>query len=727
MPFKLEMQIDTRHKMQGDPCTKCGVSSDEHGTSRKYKYRKGKKQKPRKDKRTILNYRYIGLDGEGQGDIDHRYTMMGASDEEGSETWTVKCKEGERLTTVQCLDFILGLFGRRQKVFTFSFNYDLTKLLMDLDNQSLYELFRPELRQRSGKWAILGPKPVKWNGYLLNLQGTKFTVAKDGIRVVVWDLFKFYQSKFVSALKDWKVGSKELWDRMTLMKDKRGEFERQLREGIITHKDIENYCLEECACMAKLARKLVVSHDDAGLKLKAFYGAGSSSAAMLTKMGIQDRIVPMIPEMKHAIASAFFGGRFENSIIGAVREPIYNMDISSAYPYQTTFLPCLAHGTWTYTTNRNDIEDTRAALINYTLGPNTSITDWGPFPFRTKNGSICFPIESGGGWVWKDEYLVGERAFPHVIFKGAWIYRARCDCKIFAEIPSFYILRLRLGKEGPGLVIKLAVNGVYGKLAQTLGNAIFNNWIWAGIITSGTRAQILEVMALHEDRSNLLMIATDGIKTREDIQCPKPIDLGTGILVRCCDKDEDKCKHPQKWISKPLGGWEKGIEKNGVFLARPGIYFPMNPTEDDIKLVKGRGVGKGIVLDNWRKIMDSYEKYGASQSVEVANVRRFCGAKTSISKSKYGYNRALGADGIKPSYGQWIERKVAMSFDPLPKREKVRADGLTLELRRFPNTIISVPYDNAMKSPEASEMKAAAQEMLEQPDCDFSDFEVVVE
>ena len=49
---------------------------------------------------------------------------------------------------------------------------------------------------------------------------------------------------------------------------------------------------------------------------------------------------PRIGEWKDAIARAFFGGRFENAKVGPVREALWNYDISSAYPYQMTFLPC---------------------------------------------------------------------------------------------------------------------------------------------------------------------------------------------------------------------------------------------------------------------------------------------------------------------------------------------------------------------------------------------------
>ena len=697
------------HVPQGNPCRKCGNYAHRHrvdhvqqGDPCQICKVPGVKHKPREERDRRVTY--IGIDGEGQGRKDHRYVLLAAATESGDRQWSVAA---ERLSTKQCLDFILSLPSRNVKIFAYSFNYDITKMLEDVDNETLYKLFRPELRKRAAEEEAKGPKPVLWNGFLLNLQGTKFTVQrakKGGHRVVIWDLFKFFQAKFVNALKDWKVGYQALWDRMSKMKNKRSEFDREDAEAI------KAYCLEECACIGQLARKLTDAHSNVGLKLKNYYGAGSSAKAMLNVMGIRKQIVPAPPQMTIPVAAAFFGGRFENSVIGSFQEELYNWDISSAYPYQTTFLPCLVHGEWEHTKSRAKLADVEHALVRYRLRGIPSYESWGPFPFRTEDGSICFPGSSGGGWVWRGEYLVGESLFPSVEFREAWLYRRNCNCQPFKRIPHYYRERVRIGKEGPGIVLKLGVNACYGSLAQSVGSAIFNSWIWAGMITSGCRAQILELMGMHQDRSNLLMIATDGIKTREKLEPPQPMDTGT-------------------WdTKKPLGGWEGKTDTKGAFLARPGIYFPLNPTNDELKEVKARGVGKGVLLASWKTIVDAWEKGGVDAIAKVANVTRFCGAKTSISysPSRREYRRANGTGG-KPSYGQWITRKIELSFNPLPKRECVNRDGKTLKLRRFGMDRESTPYTKALVSREAVEMMAAAQELLEQPDADFAEYEIEIE
>lgn len=792
------------HAFEGIPisqhteCLKCGLPRNRHRApdTRKREGRKrvdtrqrvrpdhdNRKRTGRKQKREYDGtIEWIGIDGEGQGRDIHNYVFLAAVSEDRKRIWWIHNPNG--LSSEEALTFIMSLPSFHARVFAYSFNYDLTKILENLTDEKLYKLMRPEMRPHKGE-SFRGPKPVRWNYFSINLQGTKFSVAKTGYkRRIIWDIWKFFQSKFVDALEEWGVGEPAVLERMRYMKEHRAEFDKMPFE------EVKEYCFDECAYMATLARKLWEAHNTAGLRLKNFFGAGSSASAMLDKMEIKDKIVPVPPEMQDAVAKAYFGGRFENSILGPVEGPVHNYDISSAYPYQTYFLPCLLHATWTHTRNRLDIDNGVHALVHYKL-PNTSISkttqSWGPFPYRTKDGSICFPASSGGGWVWREEYKWGEKLFSNVKFVEAWVCHSNCDCHPFKDIPQYYLERLRIGKEGPGIVLKLGVNSCYGKIAQSVGKGQFNSWIWAGMITSGCRAQLLELLSLHKKRSNVLMMATDGIYTREKIKTPAPRDTGTDIEV--------VERKTGKTVRKPLGGWEHkevewpkdektkqpiipdGQSKNrGVFIARPGIYFPLYPSAKEIKAIRARGIGKGSLLENWKTIVAAWEKDGIAAKVPVTNVSRFCGAKTSITRSgvpgAYVYKRAdrpkpqqplpgfeVSEDSERkrlkiPAYGRWITRRVEMSFDAMPKRNGVNPDGQTLTIRRLgeklaptygktgklikpkhveldPN-VESLAYPKAVnkfaiESLDAMIMRNLRQEMLEQPDVDLADYEMADE
>lgn len=734
----------------GSACARCGHPQSRHRPPRKRidtRLRTERIYTPRKQERI-----YVGLDGEGQGRDDHVYNMICASNEDGSQTWVLESASPDiALTTEQVLEFLTS-FPRGVRLFTFSFNYDITKLLKDVDNRVLYRLFRPELRQRFGKDAAKGPRAEPWNHWRFNMQGTKFSVRdtrgnKSG--VVIWDVWKFYQSKFTTALTQWKVGTEAEIARMILMKDQRDKFDQLSRQ------EVRDYCLSECRLMATLARRLVEAHEAAEIPLKNFYGAGSSATAMLIKMDVKSHMREPPDAMILAVSQAFSGGRFDNSRLGVIHpkrgRKIRGADISAAYPYQTQLLPCLVHGRWERTLKRSALDKVRHACVKYTLRNSASVDTkhkpWGPFPFRGADGSICYPAVSGGGWVWLQEYLEGERLFPNVAFKEAWVFHQECNCKPFKDMPRYYNERCRIGKEGAGIVLKLGSNSVPGKTAQSVGSAPFRNYIWAGNINSGTRAQVLTGLGLHSDWRDMLMVATDGILTLDDsITFPAPMDTGTNLEFK-----DDK----GRLVRKPLGGWEIKDTDRGVFFARPGVYFPLDPSKEDLAIVRGRGVGRGVVLENWAKIIDRFEEWdrkivpGDKEGfdkdgwpvVKVANVSRFCGAKSSISRStvnhRYIYNRADGEHqrgqpghpdpenkGPEPSYGQWIVRKVSMSFNPDPKRDNTRIGPQGgLIVKKLPEGIESAPYDKANMSEETRQLRRLQAEMDEQPDKDYADYE----
>lgn len=738
------------HKFQGDNpvrCIKCGKPERLHRKPRVRADNRDRAERiywPRPKKGVL----YLGLDGEGQGEEDHVYNMLCASDETGKHTWTLESSAPHiPLTTLEIFEWLLHSFPDNARLFTFSFGYDLTKIFTQLPNEVIFKLFRPEMRQRLGNDAFKGPRAVPWGAYRLNMQGTKFSLAykEDRSSQVIWDIWKFYQSKFTTALTLWKVGTKAEIDHMILMKDKRKDFDK------LTRPEVRNYCLKECQFMATLAHKLVDAHEAAEIPLTNFYGAGSSATAMLKKMRLRDYQKEPIEEMIRCVAQAFSGGRFDNRLIGMVRRKTRSADISSAYPYATQFLPCLAHGYWERTRLRRKLDGARVACVKYSLRDSASVDinlrPWGPFPFRGADGSICYPAVSGGGWVWLTEFLEGERLFPNVEFREAWVYHQECDHRPFKDMPMYYNERCRIGKEGPGIVLKLASNSVPGKTAQSVGSAPFRNYIHAGMINSHTRSQVLTALGLHKDWRDMLMVATDGIVSLDmNLTLPPPIDTGTDIAFK-----DDK----GRMVRKPLGGWEIKDSDRGMFFARPGVYFPLDPSRDDLTAVRARGVGRGVVLENWARIIERFEQWNKQvipddierddfdfdgwPKVKVANVSRFCGAKSSISRAvkdgKFVYNRAsgnhmLGRPGFpegkpEPAYGQWIVREVAMSFNPHPKRDKtdLGEDGQTLLVRKLPESVESSPYDKANMSEEARQLVRLAMEMDEQPDKDWADYD----
>jgi hypothetical protein len=230
--------------------------------------------------------------------------------------------------------------------------------------------------------------------------------------------------------------------------------------------------------------------------------------------------------------------------------------------------------------------------------------------------------------------------------RECWLYHTSCDCNPFARIVDYYLERLKLGKDGKGLAIKLAINGIYGKLAQTKGkNPPFQCFIWAGIITSNTRAMLLDVLD-----DSCLMLATDGVFATGSLTLPRPIETGSGP-------------------DKPLGGWETKRYEGGIFAARPGIYWPLGT--DDVSDVKARGLGKALVKRRRGDIMAAFA--AGLPEVVIEDLERFAGAKDSIS-----YSPKRGEYKRSSNYGEWLKQSQRISFDVAPKRAGIENGRLKL-------------------------------------------------
>jgi hypothetical protein len=152
-----------------------------------------------------------------------------------------------------------------------------------------------------------------------------------------------------------------------------------------------------------------------------------------------------------------------------------------------------------------------------------------------------------------------------------------------------------------------------------------------------------------------------------------------------------------------------------MFCARPGIYWPPEPTELDLEKIRARGIGRGVLYAQQDRAIAAFERGAAS--VKLAEVTRFIGAKNTISFSpdrspKYKRSKR---------YGQWEEKEIELSFAPMPKRGGTRADG-RLTLRSFPGQE-SQAYDPGSLSMDALMLRALEQELAEQPDGEeFTDY-----
>ena len=558
------------------------------------------------------------------------------------------------LSTVDCLEFLLTLGTRDARVCGYYLGYDWTKMLADLNDGALFALYRPELRVRGGgRFARVEYKPSKRSkrAYHLHWLAGAMWLADDRRKVTVWDLGKYYQGPFVGALKDWKIRP-DVQEGIAAMKKRRALFTwREISP-------IRRYCLNECEALAVFGAKLEQAHIDAGLKPRAWFGPGSTATVLLRRHDIHERrgIVP--PPLQEPVACAFIGGRSEISRTGVIQGPIHGFDISGAYPAQATHLPCLEHGRWVRATRERALTGkgvAHALVYGHIRGTSGA---WAPLPVRLRDGSIVFPRAGASGWWWRDEWMVARSGWDGLEFDHAYVLQRECDCQPFAFLPEVFERRRAVGKEsGEGKVLKLGGNSVYGKLAQSIGAAQYASRVWAGMITSGTRAEVLRMMLRHDDLANVLMIATDGLFSRE------PIEVESKIT---------------------LGGWEH-TQYDQMTIIRPGIYW-LAKDGKQLKM-RARGIGRENLKTGKRKLLAAL-----AQGVDKVRLKDrivFGGAKQHVQM-----HVKTGVVSRSPNYGQWHAIPTHTSLAPWPKRAP---DWQPPEL----SGVESAPYKGDKSDPQA--------------------------
>lgn len=504
----------------------------------------------------------IAVDGEGISDADgtHRYTLLGASPN--------RAIEGHDLSTVDCFEFLLSLPREALKV-GFSINYDVNMWLRDIPADHLKELLETEA--------------LYWKTYKIKYIPNKQTIISDqhGRRAHIYDVFGFFQCSFVKALEDWKICDRETVDAIAAMKEKRGTFTDAERKAV------KRYCLSECNLLVDLMQRLIAATKRADIPCRNWYGVGALASGLLQKHEVKKYVGPAPLYLHDQVLAGYYGGRFEIAMSGDVG-PVHVYDIKSAYPSVARYLPCLAHVRYQ---NVRQYDSKKMALWHVMWDVNEQ-SRWAPFPWRDDHYGIHYPT-NGEGWYWDGEVEAAMRLHPKGVrvVEGVQIVR-QCDHRPFAFIDDVYAERQRLEAEGDyaNKTLKLALNSLYGKTAQSIGHGCkkhtlekvkdcyacmtakrppYQSYIWAGRITSGTRAQILNT--IRQAPSEIVSIATDSVVSR----IPLELQIGRG-----------------------LGEWDH-THWESCFLLQPGIYQLKNPCPHDYKeercphvIVRTRGFGK---------------------------------------------------------------------------------------------------------------------------------------
>jgi len=449
---------------------------------------------------------FIAWDGEGtKSDGPQPYVLFGNS--LGLHV------QARQLKTLDMLKLLLQTGSENPYAVHVGYatDYDVNQILCDIRPHDVLRL------RRSGKKRISLDDDwgFKWKFSLEYRPKKYFKVSGNwkGQYVTVWlyDIFTFFGTSFLKALDDF-VG--QVADVKEIQEGK-GNRENFTYDDIAI---IKSYWEKELIWLVKLAENLRENLQLAGFELTKWHGPGALSNMLFTREGISKHmarveispkeakrgITGLLPkEVNDAAQHAFFGGRFEMFKVGNYEGDVWNFDINSAYPYAISQLPSLASGWWEYVENPDHIEEFGVYHIAGS-DPHASIRS-GPMrlPYRTHDGTIGYPRRVDG-WYWSPETKLVHGSKGYHVLEG-WVFHSD-GTKPFDWVRDMYEQRLEWKKAGNPLqlALKLALNSLYGKMAQRVGwerdegfniPPRFHQLEWAGWVTSFTRAQIYRGMA----------------------------------------------------------------------------------------------------------------------------------------------------------------------------------------------------------------------------------------
>ena len=615
---------------------------------------------------------FIALDGESRKDkrgIDYLCVFQAASSRghiESIEKWR---RPG--LGTLDCLNFLISLNATaRRKFIGFGFGWDTNMILADI-NEPAYKALRKNhtchVGTGDGMCYRIEHLPRKiltiskgWEHWHIDPKLGKrydtFEVAKhpDGRKMwmQIYDVWGFFQTGFVKAMLDWKIIDQAEADYFQEFKDARGAFEKLKRA------DVKGYNLAECVrlaqCLEVLDEKVTKG---LGIGLHSYHGAGAIGQKLLEKYHAKD----YLPKSEHdSLLHSYFGGRIQCLRLGRF-DKVYSYDIRSAYPYIISQMPRF----YLQPIRRvSEIGPWSVVRVSWNIPPEARL---GPFPFRLRDGSIQFYL-NGEGYYHASEVLAAMRMFPkHIEVLEIWEIPYNDNMRPFAWLEEMYKYRSMIRATGDlaHIAIKLGLNSVYGKTAQKVGHRghepAYRSYMVAGATTAGTRAMLLD--AAKENPESIIMFATDGIASTEQLN----LALGTD-----------------------LGYWEEEAY-DSLSVYQPGLYVYDKA---------------GILKQKTRSILPPAEEERANWWNEIHAVWERFGT-ASLLEFKERHFMTYGVSHNREDWRKWKERPKLISLAPTKGYPLVDGPGPTYHLQPIhgPGSM-SRAYDARREDPEAGYTQA---------------------
>lgn len=571
-----------------------------------------------------------GKEADPDGGHKHIYVLLGVGQEQ------IECSTG--LHWEECFEFLYKQFESFDSTTTtfigFFLDYDFNQMFKTMPKHKVWQLLSPKgvsrRRRKSAKAHQPWPVHIKgwdrtWDFDLLAGKRLRirpwicdcpndYHTAGAGCKNAPWmfinDIGGMFKSSFMKVIKPYgdpnPCCTTEEYDKIAAGKSRRSH--AKLDDEMRYYNRLEN------AILARRMEQLDKAYRDPriGIVLSRdkWFGPGPAIKTWMDNHGIITRkqlLEFTLDAVIDAALASYYGGWFEIMAHGHIPGSVWGYDINSAYSYIISNLPCLKHkNMWT----RNNLHRlTKLKPGEYALvycSAEGSDPYMGPLPWRSIDGHTIARPYGTKGWYWQHEIEAAQRAglIDKLTVDYRWIYHP-CKCANPTKaIEELYHLRLDPANKGLanlpqeaiteevekeisdnknsafGKGCKVVFSSAYGKFAQSIGNPPFNNYIYASLITSGTRVKILDAIATHPLKSKgVIMVATDGVYFLE--------------------------RHPSLPLHKTkLGLWDE-TEYNNLTLLMPGFYWDDKARKDrDSIQFKARGVSTKAV----RRSIDAFDE-----------------------------------------------------------------------------------------------------------------------
>lgn len=521
----------------------------------------------------------------------------------------------------------------------YGFRYDVEMMLKDIGTAFLRELHKKSqllwngyrLKYVPGKWIDI--TDLNWADHLH---------AKKNPSIRIYDVLGFFQGGLVKTIKEWWPDCPDL-ELIEKGKSLRSSFSESDEDWVRQYNDAENRALVE------VMTRLHAAMTEVGCVPRLWHGAGAYATEMLTQYGVKahmarDKVnkkradgseyveeVQAVPKwVRGAALYAFAGGRIEAIQAGNHEATAFRYDLNSAYPWALPDLPSLADGFDRWKMHDGDPRKKGVELQPYTMYAvqwnfTGKLADLSFCPFFYRLGGRIFYPHTGMNWVWGPEVLAAERCGLGKGFKILhWIdYDPPTQERPFAWVVDAAAKRLEYKDAGnpAHLPLKLGLNSLYGKTAQTRGADYDENGVlrrvppfyqpeWAGYITSKTRAAVFEKAMQAPD--HILGFMTDGIFSTQKLS----VDRGRG-----------------------LGQWE--VERlDWVTQVQSGVYWYASTDKKGVQTITAhhRGFDKGSI--SREKVLTAYRE---GRPIVECTMKRFVGLGQSLHHASI-----LGTEGAVP-------------------------------------------------------------------------------